>query len=83
MPFAEGYNKRISSKFGLTRRESEVLNCAVKGFSNDEIAKMLNVSVSTVKKHFISLYKKMHVKNRVQLLQSVPLSTDKINFDEL
>lgn len=81
--FAEGYNKRISSKFGLTRRESEVLNYAVKGFSNDEIAKMLNVSVSTVKKHFNSLYKKMHVKNRVQLLQSVPLSTDKINFDEL
>ena len=78
-----GYNKRISSKFGLTRRESEVLNYAVKGFSNDEIAKMLNVSVSTVKKHFNSLYKKMHVNNRVQLLQSVPLSTDKINFDEL
>lgn len=81
--FAEGYKKKISSEFGLTRRESEVLNYAVKGFSNDEIAAMLNISVSTVKKHFNNLYKKMHVKNRVQLLQSVPLSTNKINFDEL
>lgn len=81
--FAEGYNKRISSEFGLTRRESEILNYAVKGFSNEEIATLLNISVSTVKKHFNSLYKKMHVNNRVQLLQSVPLSTNKIYFDEL
>lgn len=43
--FAEGYNKRISSKFGLTRRESEVLNYAVKGFSNDEIAKLYSLGI--------------------------------------
>ena len=43
----------------------------------------MNISVNTVKKDFHSLYEKMHVTNRVQLLQGLPLSTDKINFDEL
>ena len=81
--FAKGYHERISREFGLTERESELLNYAVKGYSNEKIAERMHISVNTVKKHFHSLYEKMHVRNRVQLLQSLPLSTDKINFDEL
>ncbi len=81
--FAKGYHERISREFGLTGRESELLDYAVKGYSNEKIAGLMNISVNTVKKHFHSLYEKMHVTNRVQLLQGLPLSTDKINFDEL
>ena len=81
--YAKGYHERICREFGLTARESELLDYAVKGFSNEKIAGMMHISVNTVKKHFHSLYEKMRVKNRVQLLQSLPLSTDKINFDEL
>ena len=75
--------RRISREFGLTGRESELLDYAVRGYSNEKIAGLMNISVNTVKKHFHSLYEKMHVTNRVQLLQGLPLSTDKINFDEL
>lgn len=81
--YAKGYHERITNEFGLTARESELLNYAVKGLDNEEIAKKMNVTVNTVKKHFHSLYTKMNVKNRVQLIQSLPLSTDKINFDEI
>lgn len=81
--YAKGYHERICREFGLTVRESELLDYAVKGYSNEKIAELMHISVNTVKKHFHSLYEKMHVKNRVQLLQSLPLSTDKINFDEL
>ncbi len=81
--FAKGYHDKISKEFGLTVRESELLDYAVKGYSNEKIAEVMSISISTVKKHFHSLYEKMNVKNRVQLLQCLPLSTDKINFDEL
>ncbi len=81
--YAKGYHERLCREFSLTARESELLDYAVKGFSNEKIAQLMHISVNTVKKHFHSLYEKMHVKNRVQLLQSLPLSTDKINFDEL
>lgn len=81
--YAKGYHERICKEFGLTSRESELLNYAVKGFSNDDIAETMNISIHTVKKHFHSLYIKMNVKSRVQMLQSLPLSTNKINFDEI
>lgn len=81
--YAKGYHEKICREFGLTVRESELLDYAVKGYSNEKIAGLMHISVNTVKKHFHSLYEKMRVKNRVQLLQSLPLSTDKINFDEL
>jgi len=79
--YAKGYHEKICREFGLTSRESELLNYAVKGSSNEDIAETMKISIHTVKKHFHSLYIKMNVKNRVQLLQSLPLSTDKINFD--
>ncbi len=79
--YAKGYHEKICREFGLTSRESELLNYAVKGLSNEDIAETMKISIHTVKKHFHSLYIKMNVKNRVQLLQSLPLSTDKINFD--
>ena len=36
--FAKGYHERISREFGLTGRESELLDYAVKGYSNEKIA---------------------------------------------
>lgn len=81
--YAKGYHEKVCQEFGLTSRESELLNYAVKGLSNEDIAETMKISIHTVKKHFHSLYIKMNVNNRVQLLQSLPLSTDKINFDVL
>lgn len=67
----------------MTAREGEMLDLAIQGWSNDDIAKQLNISIHTVKKHFQSIYAKMNVRNRIQMLQCLPISTNKINFDEL
>lgn len=81
--FAKGYHDKICRQYNLTEREGEMLDLAVHGMTNEEIAQKLNISVHTVKKHFQSVYTKMNVHNRVQMVQNLPFSTDKINFDEL
>lgn len=50
----------------LTSRELEVLELLVLGFSNDVIAEKLFVSTHTVKAHLESIYRKLHVCNKVQ-----------------
>ena len=50
----------------LTIREREVIHYLSKGYSNDEIANKLHISVHTVKAHLESIYEKIEVKNRVQ-----------------
>jgi DNA-binding NarL/FixJ family response regulator len=50
----------------LTKREIEVLSLLVKGFSNNEIAKILTISPHTVKSHVIHIFSKLDVKDRTQ-----------------
>ena len=51
----------------LTEREAEVLLTVAKGHTNEEIADLLHVSLSTVKSHVASLMTKLMVRNRVEL----------------
>jgi PAS domain S-box-containing protein len=51
-----------------TPREREVLELAVRGFSNPEIARRLYVSIDTVKTHLRHLYDKLGVRDRQQLI---------------
>ena len=81
--FAKGSHEKLCRQYHLTQRESQLLDYAVKGMSNEDIAAVMKISIHTVKKHFHSIYTKMNVSNRIQLLQMMPLSTNKINFDEL
>lgn len=81
--FAKGYHDKICRQYNLTEREGEMLDLAVHGMTNEEIAQKLNISIHTVKKHFQSVYTKMNVHNHVQMVQNLPFSSDKINFDEL
>jgi DNA-binding CsgD family transcriptional regulator len=62
---------RRADKFHLTERETETLRCVLDGASNAEIGTRLFISESTVQKHIYSIYKKMNVKNRLQLLYVV------------
>ncbi len=55
--------------FQLTPREKEVLILAQKGYSNDEIAEQLYLSIQTVKNYLSSIYEKMEVKNRFQAMR--------------
>ena len=50
----------------LTSRELEILHIISKGYSNQEIADKLFVSLSTVKTHINNIYSKLNVKRRTQ-----------------
>lgn len=53
----------------LTGREREVLSLIADGMSNKEIARELQLTVSTVKTHILNIYGKLHVNRRVQAVK--------------
>ena len=53
--------------FGLTRRELEIVNLVVAGYSNPEIAKKCSISEQTVKHHMSNIFDKVGMYNRVEL----------------
>jgi DNA-binding NarL/FixJ family response regulator len=55
----------------LTRREREIISALLtfEGSTNEEIARQLFVSTSTLKNHLTTIYSKLDVKNRVQLMK--------------
>jgi DNA-binding CsgD family transcriptional regulator len=55
------------ASFQLTHREDEVLQLAVTGISNDEIAGHLAISRRTVEAHMRALFRKTGVNSRAQL----------------
>jgi len=58
----------------VSRREQEVLDCILQGFTNKEIAAKLNVAERTVKFHVSSLLAKYGVSDRVALSREASLS---------
>jgi len=50
----------------LTEREEQILARLAKGFSNKEIADLLNVSLETVRTHLRHIYEKLHVHSRTE-----------------
>ncbi len=55
----------------LTERELELLQQLCRGLTNKEIGKALFISVNTVKTHLKSLYLKMDVRNRSEVIVKV------------
>jgi len=53
---------------GLTARELDILRAINLGWSNTSIATHLYISVSTVKTHISSIFRKLEAENRVQAL---------------
>src|SRR5262249_46360923 len=51
----------------LTEREEEVLRTVAFGHTNQEIARELHISLSTVKTHIASLMAKLGARNRVEI----------------
>ena len=62
---------QISRDFSLTGREIDVFNLLLRGYSNEQIAATLFVSVPTVKKHLVSIYSKMNIKSQKQILEKI------------
>ena len=58
-----------SEKYGLTRQETMVLKMLMQGLDNTTIYTSLNISVNTLKKHILNIYRKLKIKNRVQMFK--------------
>ena len=56
---------------GLSAREMEILELMIDGKSYKEIESALHISIHTVKSHVYSLYRKMDVKSRPQLIHRI------------
>ncbi len=51
----------------LTKKETEVLLCVARGYTNSEIAKIMGVNIGTIKFHIANIMRKYDVGNRVLL----------------
>jgi two-component system, NarL family, response regulator LiaR len=63
-------NTVLISQLELSKRELEILALMAQGFSNQEIAEKLFVSLSTVKTHNQNLFLKLDVKRRTQAIET-------------
>lgn len=52
--------------YGLSMRETEVVELLAKGLLYKEIAFQLAISVETVRRHCFNIYEKLHVENRTE-----------------
>lgn len=71
-------NMSILTQKGITQAECEVLKHLVIGLKNEEIAKNMHISTSTVKKHLESIYEKLSVHNRLQAIYIAFVQDDSI-----
>lgn len=59
--------RRRQQRFGLTRRELEIVRAVVGGHTNKEIAVCLAISQNTVKRHLLHIFNKLGASSRVEL----------------
>jgi len=62
-------NENTIRELGISSREYEVLQFIAQGYSNQEIADKLFISLNTVKTHSSNLFLKLEVKRRTQAIQ--------------
>jgi DNA-binding CsgD family transcriptional regulator len=67
------YNPQQEDK-DITPRQNDIATLVIKGFSNREIAEQLGISIYTVKNHKQMLFKKVNVRNSVELANYVQRS---------
>jgi len=66
-----GEYDQIYSEYGITNREKEIIQLIFSGKSNKEIGEILYISVKTVKYHVYNIYRKLKIKNRIELINLV------------
>ncbi len=80
VPWADRLGKVLGERFdlaaigqarGLSAREMEILELMIDGKSYKEVESALHISIHTVKSHVYSLYRKMDVKSRHQLIHRI------------
>jgi DNA-binding CsgD family transcriptional regulator len=63
--------KSLDLKYGITNREMEVIKLIAKGNTNKEISDILYIALQTVKDHNRRIFRKLGVRNRVQLVNLI------------
>lgn len=63
--FSKSAAKNLSVE-ELTRREKEILDSLAQGKMNKEVAREMDISLGTVRKHIQHIYEKLHVNTRVE-----------------
>ena len=63
-PKAVPEEQKETARYGLSRRELEVLTLAARGLSNRQIADAIHLANSTVKRHLANIYHKLGVGSR-------------------
>jgi DNA-binding CsgD family transcriptional regulator len=66
--------EHIIARYGITKREREIIKHVCSGKSNQEIADTLFISLQTVKDHTHRIYLKMDIKSRVQLIKMMQVN---------
>jgi len=59
----------VAKKHQLTSREKEILKLYVEGYTNNEIAEKLNLSVFTIKTHKNNIMQKYNFKSTVEMIK--------------
>lgn len=62
-------NTSAIAELELSKRELEILNLLSQGYSNQEMAAKLFISLSTIKTHNQNLFEKLDVKRRIQAVE--------------
>lgn len=63
--------KTAVKKFKLTRREETILQELLAGKDNASICSELVISLNTLKKHILNIYRKLGINNRVQMFKMI------------
>ncbi len=61
----------LFKRHGISKREQEIVDKICAGLTNKQIADALFISLQTVKDHSHNIYKKLGVKNRVQMVNKI------------
>jgi DNA-binding CsgD family transcriptional regulator len=62
---------QAAEKYELTRQEHNILRRLMEGKDNAAICDDLSISINTLKKHILNIYRKLGIKNRVQLFKMI------------
>lgn len=63
----EQFFEVLGRQYSLTRRERHLIQLALEGLENQQIAQTLHISLFTVKSHFQNSYAKLGIKSRQEL----------------
>ena len=78
----DNLNKSNNYKYGITKREQEVLKLICNGLNNKEISEKLFITKATTKAHVHSILQKLDAKNRTNAMK-IALETNLITCLDL